>query len=177
MSLLSSLVPASHWSEEEHNSENRRAHKNQIGTSRKNHSLPRIAGGIIKDMRLFLKKIPPPPKKMQNENIHLHREQFPLASRFVSQRNRHFEKVSVNAVFFGVFMNHEGETHPKKPPAQIKAQLAQTISGQFVQTLPLFPFKQSENKQKEFSQTFWASYFCLSGWFFGWVAFPLRPKD
>ena len=34
--------------------------------------------------------------------------------------------------------NHEGETHPKNSPTQIKAQFAQTISGQFVQTVPPF---------------------------------------
>ena len=33
---------------------------------------------------------------------------------------------------------HEGETHPRKTPTQIKAQFAQTISGQFVQIVPPF---------------------------------------
>ena len=31
---------------------------------------------------------------------------------------------------------HEGETHPKKPPTQMKTQFAQTISEQLVQTVP-----------------------------------------
>ena len=39
----------------------------------------------------------------------------------------------------------EGETHPKNSPTQIKAQFAQTISGQFVQTVPPFSLY---NKQK-----------------------------
>ena len=34
------------------------------------------------------------------------------------------------------YLSHEGETHPKKSPIQIKAQFAQIISGQFVQTVP-----------------------------------------
>ena len=58
--------------------------------------------------------------------------------------------------------NHEGETHPQKPPTQIKAQFEQTISGQFVQTVPLFPFK-IRNRQKEFVQTV----LYLGGWFLG----------
>ena len=51
---------------------------------------------------------------------------------------------------------HEGETHPKHPPTQIKAQFAQTISGQFVQTYA------RKSLGKLFVQTVFL---------FGWVVF------
>ena len=62
----------------------------------------------------------------------------------------------------------------KGRPTQIKAQFAQTISGQFVQTVPPFPLKQAENRQKEFAQTVCANcFFILGGWFFGVGRLPL----
>ena len=45
-------------------------------------------------------------------------------------------------------VNHEGETHPRKPPTQVKAQFAQMISEQFVQIVRPFPLKISR-KQPE----------------------------
>ena len=52
---------------------------------------------------------------------------------------------------------HEGETHPKKAPTQIKARFPQTISGQFVQTVPPFSLKTSRKEAEEFAQI-------VSGW-------------
>ena len=61
-------------------------------------------------------------------------------------------------------------THPNKN--SLHKQFAQTISGQFVQIVPPFPFKISRKLTKEFAQTVCANSFYLGGWFFGWVAFP-----
>ena len=61
-------------------------------------------------------------------------------------------------------------THPNKN--SLHKQFAQTISGQFVQIVPSFPFKISRKQTKEFAQTVCANCFYLVGWFFGWVAFP-----
>ena len=60
--------------------------------------------------------------------------------------------------------------HPNKN--SLHKQFAQTISGQFVQTVPPFPFKISRKQTKEFAQTVCVNSFYLGGWFFGWVAFP-----
>ena len=61
---------------------------------------------------------------------------------------------------------HEGETHPKKPPTQIKTQFAQTISGQFVQTAPPLPFKISRKQAERVCAN------CLRKLLlFGWVVF------
>ena len=68
----------------------------------------------------------------------------------------------------GVFKNHEGETHPKKPPTQIKTQLAQIISGQFAQTVPpFFPSKQGENGRKSLRKLFVQTVFIWVGAFLG----------
>ena len=61
-------------------------------------------------------------------------------------------------------------THPNKN--SLHRQFAQTISGQFVQTVHPFPFKISRKQTKEFAQTVCANSLCLGGCFFGWVAFP-----
>ena len=73
-----------------------------------------------------------------------------------------------------------GQPTPKKPSTRIKAQFAQTIAEQFVQTLPpfrFFFFGLSRNRQKEFAQTVCANSFYLGGCFLGWVAFPRGPKN
>ena len=71
-------------------------------------------------------------------------------------------KVRVKKVF------HEGETHPQKPPTQIKTQFAQTISGQFVQTVPLDdPLKQAEKRQKSLRKLFVQNVFIWVGGFSG----------
>ena len=57
-------------------------------------------------------------------------------------------------------------THPNKN--SLHKQSAQTISGQFVQIVPPFPFKISRKQTKEFAQTVCANSFYLGGWFF-WV--------
>ena len=62
----------------------------------------------------------------------------------------------------------KGRPTPKKPPTQIKAQFAQTISGQFVQTVPPLPFKTSRKDAEEFAQTVCANCFYLGlGGFLG----------
>ena len=64
------------------------------------------------------------------------------------------------------------EDPPPKTPTQIKTvctnSLRKQFSGQFVQTVPIFPFKISRKQTKEFAQTVCANYFYLGGWFF-WV--------
>ena len=70
-------------------------------------------------------------------------------------------------------LSHEGETHPKKPPTPIEAQLfRKKKSEQFVQTVPLFFLKVSRSRQKEFAQTVCANCFYLGEWFLGCFAFP-----
>ena len=59
-----------------------------------------------------------------------------------------------------------GRPTRKKPPTQIKTQFAQTISEQFVQTVPPFPFKMSRKQAKRVCAN------CLCKLFlFGWVVF------
>ena len=63
---------------------------------------------------------------------------------------------------FQVF--HEGAqkaTHPNKN--SLHKQFAQTISGQFVQTVPLFPLKLAENKQKSLRKLFVQTVFIWVG--------------
>ena len=48
-----------------------------------------------------------------------------------------------------------GDPPPKKKPStQIRTQFAQTLSEQFVQTVPLFPVKQAEKRQKSLYKLF-----------------------
>ena len=64
-----------------------------------------------------------------------------------------YQKQSPNCMALRRLLSYEGETHPKKPPTQIKTQFAQTISGQFVETVPPLPFKTSRKEPEEFVQT------------------------
>ena len=60
----------------------------------------------------------------------------------------------------------QGRPTPKRPPTQIKAQFAQTISGQLVQIVPSFPFKMSRKQAERVCAN------CLCKLFlFGWVLF------
>ena len=73
--------------------------------------------------------------------------------------------------------SREGDP-PNKPPTQIKTglrkQFAQTSSGQFVQTVPLFPFKKKQKTDKRVC----ANSLCkllLFGWVVFWVGrLPLK---
>ena len=66
----------------------------------------------------------------------------------------------------------KGRPTQKKTPTQIKTQFAQTISGQFVQTVPPLSFKTSRKEAEEFAQTVCANCLCklfLFGWVVLWV--------
>ena len=71
---------------------------------------------------------------------------------------------------------HEGETHPKKTPTQIKTVCTNYFRTPcLIQTVPSFQFKWSKNSQKEFAQTVCAICFYLGWWLLGgpgWVTFP-----
>ena len=57
--------------------------------------------------------------------------------------------------------------HKGRPTQTNHPQLAQTLSGQFVQPVPPFPCKTSRKETEEFAQTVCANYFYLGGWFLG----------
>ena len=56
---------------------------------------------------------------------------------------------------------------PPKTPTQIKTRFVQTISGQFIQTVPLFPLKQAEKRQKNLHRLFVQTVFIWVGGFLG----------
>ena len=56
-------------------------------------------------------------------------------------------------------------THPNKN--SLHKQFGQTISGQFVQTVPIFPLKQAENREKSLPKLFVQTVFIWVGVFLG----------
>ena len=54
----------------------------------------------------------------------------------------------------------------------MKTQFAQTISEQFVQTVPLFPVKQAEKRQKSLCKLFAQTVFIWVDGFLGGLPFP-----
>ena len=63
--------------------------------------------------------------------------------------------------------SYEGETHPKKPPTQIKTQFAQTIRDSLYKLSPLYPLKQAEKSQKSLRKLFVQTAFIWVGGFLG----------
>ena len=57
-----------------------------------------------------------------------------------STRTTQSQPTSVGTTLNNRAIVGRGRNPPKKPPTQIKTQFAQTISGQFVQTVPRFSF-------------------------------------